>query len=570
MVKTKEKLPKKSKGVKQQAILELVSLLIIILFVNIISSFLFTRIDFTKEKRFTLSKATRDMLADLPDQVIIKVYLEGEFPAGFKRLRNSTKEILDEFSAWSGGKLQYDFIDPTKEPDEKIREELYQQLVKYGLTPIDLNSKTEKGTSQQIVFPGAMVNYREGQEAVQLLQSSIGQSPDAVLNNSAQALEYKFAGAIKKLVLVRKPLIAFIVGHNELDSNQVKDITKTLKESYEVRRIDLTRSVPENLFRFETLIIAKPTLYFEEKDKYKLDQYVMRGGKIMFLIDQMNAEMDSMIAGEGLAMGNDLNLDDLFFNYGARINYDLIQDLNCLPIPIVTGQQDGKPQQQLMPWLYFGLFTPEAKHPIVNNLEGIRSEFASSIDSVGVAGVNKTVILTSSPFVKLIKAPARINLSLIGIEPKPDQFNKSKVPIAILLEGTFQSIFQNRLTDESQKELKFVKESKPGAKVLIISDGDIIKNQMGREGSIYPLGYDRFTRQTFGNKNFMLNAIDYLTDGTGLINVRSKELKLRLLNKAKVKSESTKWQIINLVLPVLLILIFGIVQSRIRKAKYAK
>ena len=570
MVKEKDKLPKKSRGVKQQAIFELLSLLVIILFINIISSFLFTRFDFTREKRFTLSKATRDMLSELPDQVVVKVYLEGEFPAGFKRLRNSTKEILDEFSAWSGGKLQYDFIDPTKEPDEKIKNELYQQLVKYGLTPIDLNAKTEQGTTQQVVFPGAIVNYREGQEAVQLLQGSSVQSPETVLNNSAQALEYKFAGAIKKLILVRKPMIAFTVGHGELDSNQVKDVTKTLNESYEVRRINISRSLPEDLFRFQTLIIAKPTQAFDERDKFKLDQYLMNSGKLFFLIDQLSAEMDSMIAGEGLALGNELNLDDLLFNYGARINYDLVQDLNCLPIPIITGQQDGKPTQQLLPWLYFPLFIPEAKHPIVNNLDGIRSEFANSIDSVGVVGVNKTVLLTTSPFSKLLKAPVRINLSLMGIEPKPDQFNKEKVPIAMLLEGTFQSVFKNRLTENALKTIKVQNESKPGAKVLLVSDGDIIRNQINRDSIIYPLGYDRYTRQTFGNKNFVLNAVDYLTDGTGLINVRSKELKLRLLNKAKVKKDRTKWQIINLAVPVLLIIVFGIVQNRIRKAKYAK
>lgn len=555
---------------RQQAIFECLVFLAIIVFVNIISAFLFTRIDFTKEKRFSLSEASKEMAAGLNDVVLFKIYLEGDFPSGFKRLRNSTKELLDEFRAYSGGKIQYEFINPSADPNPKVKNDIYKQLVEQGLEPMNLQVKEEDGSTQKIIFPGALVVYRGKQVPLRLFQNQAGIAPEAVLNNSIQNLEYGIAGALRQVTAIQKPMLAFIYGHGELDTLRVGDVMADLRQSYELRLINLPRSIPEDLTRFRTLVIAKPQTPFDEKDKFKLDQYLMNGGRILWLIDELNAEMDSMFEGNTLAFSKELNLDDQFFTYGFRVNQDLIQDLNCLPIPIITGRIDGKPQQQLLPWLYYPLFVPNSNHPIMNNLDGISSEFANTIDTFKDSQVKKTVLLHSSTYTKVLNGPVRISLSMLGIEPKPEQFNKPKKPVAVLLEGNFKSVFTNRLTASALQTIKFVDKSVKPSKMIVISDGDIIKNYVTQKDSmIYPLGYDRFTNQTFANKKFILNAIDYLTDDSGLITVRSKELKLRLLDKAKVKAERLQWQILNMVLPTLLVILFGFIYSRLRKKKYA-
>lgn len=556
--------------IKQQTIIEFLIFIAIVLVLNIISTFLFTRIDFTKEKRYSLSEASKSIAKDLNDIVLFKIYLEGDFPSGFKRLRNSTKELLDEFRAYSGGNIQYEFINPSADPNPKVRNDIYQQLAGQGLEPTNLQMQADDGASQKIIFPGALVIYQGNQVPLQLLQNQVGISPEAVLNNSVQNLEYGIANAIRKAITVKKQELAFIYGHGELDTLQIGDIITDLKQTFDLRRINLPLSIPEDLTRFRAIIIAKPEKAFDEKDKFKIDQYLMNGGRVLWLIDALNADMDSMYQGNELAFAKDLNLDDQLFTYGVRVNQDLIQDLNCLPIPIITGKIDGKPQQQLMPWLYYPLFIPSSSHPIVKNLDGIKSEFAGTIDTFKSEGATKTILLSSSTYTKVLNGPVRVSLSLMGIEPKPEQFNKPKRPVAVLVEGNFKSVFTNRLTPSALKVIKFTDKSTKPSKMIVISDGDIIHNYVTKKDSlVYPLGYDRFTNQTFANKKFIQNAIDYLTDDSGLITVRSKEVKLRLLDKTRVKAEKLKLQIINMVLPMLLVIIFGLVYIRLRKKKYA-
>ncbi len=555
---------------KQQAIFEFIVFIISIVLFNIIAAFVFTRIDFTKEERFSLSDASKNMAKELDDVVLFKIYLDGDFPAGFKRLRTATKELLDEFRAYSGGNIQYEFINPSANPDPKIRRDIFEQLSSQGLEPTNLQVQEEDGSTQKIIFPGALVSFAGRQVALPLLQGQAGLAPEEVLNNSVQNLEYGIASAIRNVTSVEKPMLAVLFGHGELDTLQMGDILADFRQMYNVRLISLPRSIPEDLTRFKAVIIAKPQTAFDEKDKFKLDQYLMNGGRILWVLDALNAEMDSMYEGNLLAFSKELNLDDQLFTYGIRLNQDLVQDLNCLPIPIITGRIEGKPQQQLLPWLYFPLIIPESNHPVVNNLDGIKGEFVSTIDTFKKEGIRTTVLLHTSAYTKVLKGPVRISLSMLGVQPNPEQFNKSKQPIAILSEGNYTSVFANRLTPSALAQIKFTdKSTKPG-KMIVISDGDIIKNYVTKNDSlIYPLGYDRFTNQTFANKKFIQNAVDYLIDDSGLISVRSKEIKLRLLDKSKVKAQKLKWQLINMVLPILSVILFGMLYYRIRKRKYA-
>lgn len=558
----------KKRGIKQQALFELGVFTAIIIIVNIISFFLFTRFDFTREKRFTLTKASKELVRDLDDIVYIKIYLEGDFPAGFKRLRNSTAEILDEFRAYSKGNLEYEFINPSADPDQRVKNEVYNQLIKLGLSPINLQVKDDKGSSQQIIFPGGIITYRNSTIPFQLLLDQIGMNSDQVLNNSIQNLEYQIASNIRKAIQIEKPLIAFVEGHGELDTLATGDIIHTLKEFYNVEPLYLPSTAPEDLNKYAAIVIAKPRIKFLEGEKFNIDQYIMNGGKVLWFVENVEATLDSLQDGTTLTSNYELNLDDQLFTYGARVNYDLIQDMQCAPIPIVTGNVGGRPQQQLLPWLYYPLMIPVSRHPVVRNLDAIRSEFANTIDSVDVQGIRKTVLLSSSKYTKVLNSPVRISLSLLNIEPNPEQFNKPFRPVAMLLEGEFNSVFRNRITVK-QAGAKFIEKSKP-TKMIVVSDGDIIKNFVGQDSTIYPLGYDRFTQQTFGNRNFVLNAIDYLVDDTGIMSARAKEVKLRLLDKGRIKTERLKWQLINTVIPVILVILFGLVQHYLRKRKFAK
>ena len=559
--------------------------ILIILLANIISSKYSTRIDLTAEKRYTLSPATVDMLRNLDDIVYFKVYLEGDFPAGFKRLRNETKDILREFNAYSKN-IQFEFIDPsTMAKGDKINA-VYEELVKKGLNPTDLHVKEEGGSSQKIIFPGALVSYHEKEVPFSILLSQAGMPAEEVLNNSIQGLEYNISSVIRRLVSTQKPSIAFIEGHGELDRLETYDITVALSEYYKVDRVTLNGQVNSLTERHESdslgvivknkykaLIIARPDTIMSEKDKFLLDQYVMRGGKILWFIDPVVASMDSLVSSPvTVGVGADLNLEDLFFKYGIRLQKQLIMDLSCMPIPITTGSMDGQPQMDFLNWYYFPVLTPISSHPIVNNLNMVRTEFVSPIDTLSVKGVKSTVLLTSSKYSRLVNTPAYISLEILKESPDTRQYQDAPAPVAVLLEGNFNSLYTNRLTPEIlNSELIDFKEKSVNTAMIIFADGDIPKNQFRpSDGMPLPTGYDQYTQQTFGNKDFVLNAINYLCDDSGLIKVRSRELKLRLLDKAQISKSKTIIQIINVLIPVLLILLIGIVKITIRKKKYSR
>jgi ABC-2 type transport system permease protein len=575
----------KRKKIKLTNSLRLLISILIIIVLNILSQFLYTRLDLTTEKRYSLSDATKKFLKNLDDVVLFKVYLEGDFPANYKRLKMETKEMLDEFRAYSKN-IEYKFINPAEGKDKKAAKNFYKQLVEKGLVPINKRITTNEGSSQSIIFPGAIVSYKDKEMPLQLLTSEQGASAEVSLNNSIQGLEYNIANIIRKLSIKEKPKIAFITGHGELGEEWTADILYTLSDYYDVERIPIKgkinslgeRSVKTGKFqnKYKAIIIAKPDSAFPEKDKFLIDQYVMRGGKVIWLIDPVRASMDSLKKDnqtETLGFANNLNLDDMLFNYGVRINYNLLLDISALPIPVVTGQVGNQPQQSLIPWYYFPLATSASNHPIVNNLNAVKCEFVSSIDTVGSKDISKIVLLRTSQYSRTLNTPVRISLDILYKKPDMRMFNKRNLPVAVLLEGVFTSNFKGRVATEilEDKENFDFRETSLKTSMIFISDGDIIKNQFNfSKGYPLPLGYDQYTNQTYGNKDFILNCIDYLCDDSGLMTVRSRELKLRLLDNTKINKNKLSIQLTNVALPILIILLFGIVMVIFRKRIYTK
>jgi ABC-2 type transport system permease protein len=577
----------KQKDIKRNNIIQLVLGLIIVVLINFVSYYVFTRFDLTAENRYTLSDQTKTMLKELDDIVYFQVYLDGEFPAGFKRLKRETREMLDQFRAYSDN-VQYEFINPSASENAKERNDIYQLLMERGLRPTDLQVKTNDGSTQQIIFPGAIVSHKNTELPMELLLSQMGVPPEEVLNNSIQNLEFNLANTINKLTVNNKPKVAFVKGHGELNLLQTADAIAALSEYYALDTVTINGQVNSLTTReetesgemavrnnFDAIIIAKPDSAFTEKDKFILDQYIMRGGKVLWLIDPVFADMDSVQrANSTIGIIKDLNLTDQLYNYGVRLNTNLVMDINALPIPVMTGEMGGTPQYDFYPWYYFPVLYPLIDHPIVKNLNAIKTEFISSIDTIPVRGIKKTILLTSSQYARTVNTPVYISLDILQKEPDQRLYNKPNIPVAVLLEGKFESLYYNRIPPQirDSKEISFVPHSVP-TKMIVMADGDIIKNQIrntGQRPQPLALGYDRYTGQTFGNKDLILNAMNYLIDENGLITIRSRELKMRLLDKTRTGKERVFWQMLNTILPVVLILILGVVLFVVRKKKFAK
>ncbi|MDZ7743325.1 MAG: gliding motility-associated ABC transporter substrate-binding protein GldG [Bacteroidota bacterium] len=575
----------KKTNIKKNNIIQLLVGIAVIVLLNVIGSYVFTRFDLTSEKRYSLSDQTKEVLRNLDDYVFFKVYLEGEFPAGFKRLRNATKEMLDEFRAYSDF-VQYEFINPSESGDQKERNTIYQLLMEKGLSPTDLQVKTNEGMSQKIIFPGAIVTYGSKENVVELLRTQVGIPPEQQLNNSIQTLEYNLANAISKLTQEKKPRIAILRGQGELNDRQMADILYTLSENYALESITLNQEISSLsertsvdtsktrvINKFDALVVAKPDSVFNERDKFIIDQFVMRGGKILWLIDPVFASMDSIQNKEStVGITQSLNIADQLFNYGVRLNSNLVMDLTAVPIPLNVGSMGGQPQIEFFPWYYFPLITPTVKHPITNNLNAIKTEFVSSLDTTRVENVQKTILLKTSPYSRVINTPAFITLRVLREEPDESKYRGPEQPIAVLLEGKFESVYKNRIPPviANNKDIAFMESSVP-TKMIVVSDGDIIKNQFHyKDGYPLPLGYDQYTGQTYGNKEFIMNAISYLVDDSELISSRTREFKLRLLDKSKVNDNRLLVQLANVILPVVLLLLFGLVRASLRKRRYSK
>lgn len=556
---------------KFNSFLQLFTGVAIVVLLNIIGNYVFHRFDLTAEKRYSLSDATKKLLKDLDDVVYFKVYLEGEFPAGFKRLRSETKEMLDEFRAYAGDNIQYTFVNPSQNEDIRKNSEVYEQLYKAGLLPTSLQVKTENGEQNQIIFPGALVTYHEKTFPLQLLKTQVAMAEEEVLNASIENLEFEFASTIMKLTTKVKDKIAIVDGHGELDGLKLEDITKALEEYYVVERVRLNNQLFA-LRGYKAAIIAKPDSAFNERDKYILDQFVMKGGKTLWLIDPVMASMDSLTKNNvTLGLANPINLDDILFKYGVRLNTNLVLDVQSAPIPVLAGYQGNQPQYKYYPWVYFPVAFPFNDHPIVKNLNAVKFEFASSLDTLNNKGIKKTILLASSQYSRSVNTPARIDLSILKKDPNPKEYYKSSIPLAVLLEGEFESVFKNRIAPAvaDAEEMAFKSNGKKTA-MIVVSDGDVIRNQVqSSTGKVYPLGYDRYTQQQFGNKIFILNCMNYLLDDSGLIAVRTRDIQIRLLNKTIIQESKLKWQFICILSPILIIIMYGLFSGWMRKRRYA-
>ena len=578
----------KRKSLKKNQIVTFLVTLVIVVVVNVIGSYVFTRFDLTSEKRYTLSPTTKDILGNLDDYVYFKVYLEGDFPAGFKKLRRETKEMLDEFRAYSKY-IDYEFINPSESEDPNERNATYSLLYQSGLNPTNVLDRAADGSSKQmIIWPGALVSYRNDTEiAIDLLENQLGQSPEEALNASMQNLEFRLIDAVKKVTRFQKPNIAFIQGHGELSGQDIYDITQTLSQNYNVVNLEIDGKIDALMHRtqnenvdvkafpsYDAIVIAKPTEPFSEKDKFLIDQYIMHGGKVLWLIEPVFATMDSLQSQEStIGIEQDLNLDDMLFKYGVRLNRDLLLDLTCAALPVRTGQMGGQAQLEFFRWFYFPLLQAASEHPMVRNMNSIKADFVSSMDATTSANsVEQIPLLKTSDYTKVSGTPVFISLAMLRQTPDKRMFNSKGKNVAYLLKGNFQSLYANRIPQEIAEDngMQFMDESVPTA-MIVVADGDIIRNQIDIKRKMpLPLGFDQYTQNTYANKEFIENAISYLVDGEGLIDIRSRELKVRLLDMTKIGQEGLKWQLINTLVPIGLIIALGFVMALVRKKKYSR
>jgi ABC-2 type transport system permease protein len=545
--------------------------IVIIVLLNFVGSFVFHRFDLTSEKRYTLSDATKKLLSEINDVVYVKVYLDGEFPAGFKQLRNETKEMLDEFRAYSNDNIEYEFIDPSVSDNKQQQNEIYKQLYDKGLEPTNLEVKEESGTTQQIIWPAALVTYKGRELPWQLLKTQMGQSSEGQLNNSIQSLEYEFASVVRNLSTAIRPQIGFIEGHGELDTLETYDIAAALSDFYIVKRVEINQQL-KALDGFKAIVIAKPDTAFSDQDKFVIDQFIMKGGKVLWVFDPLYTPVDSLSRrGNTVAIPYELGIDKMLYKYGVRVNDKMLLDVQCSAIPINKALKGQQPRFELMPWIFSPLLNPLNDHPIVKNLDIIKTDFASTIDTIEVKGIKKTILLQSSKYSKTLVQPVRVDLNYLRYPIDEKQFNDPYQNVAVLLEGEFESVFKNRLPPEiaNDSAIGFKPNGKKSA-MIVIADGDVIRNDVQYSTrKPYPLGFDKYTNRTYGNRNFILNCVNYLCDDSGLLSVRARELTLRLLDKKKVKNEGTKWKIINTAVPLILVFVFGLIYYYVRKRKYS-
>jgi ABC-2 type transport system permease protein len=538
---------------------------------NILAQFFYHRFDFTTDKRFTLSDKTKTLLKDNDKPIIVTVFLEGKLPPAFKRLQTSVKDLLDDYKAYSKTEVKVVFVDPLEGLNQADQDTVIYNLYQNGIEGTNLSVKTESGLTQKLVFPMAMIESDGKQMPVKLFQNfDAGGNYEENINRSIENLEYTFTSSIKKVIKGQNARIGFTEANGELSDLQLHDAINTLSSSYEVGRVNLKTIDKAGLDKLKVLIIAKPNQPFTETEKYKINYFVMNGGHVVWSLDQVKADLDSLQGQAGqMVVGNKLNLDDMLFVYGARINYNVLADGNCTEIPVATG--GGNTQIQLMPWLFYPILQPDSAHILVKNLDGIKSEFPSTVDSIGNRNVKKTFILNTSSYNKVFNVPKMFSLQMVASLPNPKDFLNDPQHVALLLEGNFTSVFAGRPLPEGITAPYSVEQSTKPAKMVVIGDGDIFKNDINkRDNSPFPLGFERYTQHNYGNKALLLNLVDYFTDADNLISLRDKEVKIRLLDKSKVKEEKLKWQLINVVAPLLLLIFFAIFQHYYRKYKYAR
>ena len=560
---------------RTKSLINLALIIGIAIFLNILGGAVHTYFDLTEEGRFTLTEPTVELTESLEETVYFQVLLEGDFPAGFKRLQRSTREMIEDFRSHSGY-VEYSFENPNDGSIEEVNANR-KQLADMGITPVNLRVSTTEGMKQNLIYPYAIITYLGRSKTVNLLEPESNLNPEITLNNSISLLEYKFANAIQQLKRANKPILAYLKGHGELSELQTKDLTNALRGNFEVGYFDMdsTFNIPSQI---DMLMVAKPTQPFSKQDKFKLDQFVMNGGKVLWMIDRMAMNLDSL-RGVPYFVPQDypLGIEDLLYKYGFRVEPNLLADRQCSKIPQVVGRQGDRPQFDMFDWFYHPIVTPPEKdpHPIVKSLNGVNMLFPSSVDTIRTKfPTKKTILLTSSRFSKLQYSPVRVSFDILRYQPEASWFNKSAVPVAIMAEGKFSSAYANRVSAEMSASLqaagKPFKEESVENKMVVISDGDVGKNLLTADGSYKPLGFNAFTEKTYANKDFLVNTIEYLFDDKGVIEARGKDVKLRLLDKAKIEETRGLWQFINIAIPLIFLGIFAFLFNWRRRRKYAR
>jgi len=554
-----------------------IALLCGLVILNVAASLFHKRFDLTEEKRYSLSQPTKALLRELEQPVQIDIFLTGnDLPAVVRKFRNSLNDFLFEFKEYGRNNLQFNFIDPFAGDTAQIRS-LLDTIGSYGLTPVEINAPSSVGDELKIkrLVHGALVRYGGKTVGVDLLKGirAYGTEPEelAALYNSVEAtLEYKFASAIQKITSTERPVVGYLLGNGEVWGYNVDDAVRTLISEYQFDTVNI-KQVPYIQDDYDALLINKPTQAFTDADKLKIDQYVMRGGKVMWLVDNMFAEFDSLYQSNGfVAFDRGLNLEDMLFTYGVRINQTLVQDMQSDKLPQVSA--DGQ-QRRMVDWPFFPILNG-TDHPISKNLDGIRAMFPTTLDTVEATGIRKTVLLETSNNTRLLSAPAKIDFEFLQIAPDQKLFRSPATPIAVLLEGNFRSLYTGRVpraTADSLKQMNraFKQQADTSGKMIIVADGDLAMNQFSPNTGPLPMGMNLFTRYTFANKDFFVNSLEYLVNPTNILQTRSKEYTLRLLDPRAVNEKRTTWQLINIALPILLIIVFGIIYTQLRKRRYA-
>ncbi|KAB2867890.1 MAG: gliding motility-associated ABC transporter substrate-binding protein GldG [Bacteroidales bacterium] len=563
-----------NKSARYKGLVRLAIALTTIAMVVFLSNIFYLRFDLTSEKRYTLQDVTKRTLKDLNDAIYIKVYLDGDLPIGLNRMKKALTETLDEFRVIAGKNIQYEFINPSESANTKERQKVYNQLYEKGLQPTNIQQNDkEGGSSQKLVFPGLIMSYAGREVPVNLLKNIPGLSADENINLSIQNFEFALVDGLMKLTTETRPKIAFIQGHGEFDEFQTGDIEKALSEYYDIDRIAIRGNI-DALKPFQTVIIAGTNQPMPEADKIAIDQFVMNGGRVLWFIDPVQVSIDSLSKGAStLAFVNQHNLDDMLFRYGARLNPMLIQDLQCAVIPVNMALAGQEPKFVPAPWVYYPLLAAPTNHPVTRNLNLIHSQFASPVDTVGgSSAIKKQYLLYTSMNGKVLQVPLFVSLSQVNQRINEREFRISNIPVAVELSGEFQSVFRNRpLSGYNNGQPFEFKDKSAFTRMIVVADADIIRNDVQRRPNgayIIPLGYDRFTNQTFGNKELVMNMVRYLNDDEGLMNLRSRDFKLRLLDRKAILQSRLKWQLINMLIPSAILVIGGFVWLYVRRRKY--
>jgi len=540
---------------------KIIVLIISIIVVNLVASKIYSRIDLTKDKRYTLSETTETILSKLNESAIIKVYLEGDFPAEFKRLQTETKQHLEELKAINKN-VKFRFVEPI---------ELAEDLVKQGLQPSRLSVQEGGKLSEAVIFPWATIEYKDKIENISLLVNQTSGTQEEQLQNSIENLEYAFSDAIHKVTKENKQKIAVLRGNGELENIYLASFLMQLGQYYKLAQFTLDSVITnpattlKNLTEYDLAIIAKPSEKFTEEEKFTLDQFIMNGGKSLWLIDNVTAELDSLMeTGQTLTFNRDLNITDLLFSYGVRINYNLIRDINSSTIRLASGNIGNQTQYQDFLWPYHPLISSKNDHPITKNIDPVSLRFGNTIDTLK-NNISKTVLLQSSNFSKPIGTPNIIALDDISKKPIPQDYNDGNQLMGVLLEGEFSSAYKNRVKPFNSELYKEISNEN---KMIIISDGDIIANQVHQQQPL-ELGLDKWTNIRYGNADFLMNAINYMLDDSGLLKIRSKNIQLKFLDKQKAFAKRSYYQFLNVLFPLIILALFGFTYHFLRKRKYS-